>query len=124
IALLAGAGVVAAHVDAAASAGAESTDRVEQGEADVQKLSAEGRVRFESMWQNVLRKHGDRLNDEQRTRMRKIIVSNVTMLEAVYAVPLSNGDAPATILLLKEPAPARRRPGTTPATRKPAGPGH
>ena len=32
----------------------------------VQKLSAEGRVRFESMWQNVLRKHGDRLTDDRR----------------------------------------------------------
>jgi hypothetical protein len=64
------------------------------------KLSAEGRARFESMWQNVLRKHGERLTDDQKTRMRKIIAYDVTLLDAVYAVPLKNGDTP----------PANRKP--------------
>jgi hypothetical protein len=71
-----------------------------QADPSLDRLSAEGRVRFESMWQNVLRKHGDRLTDEQKTRMRKIIANNVIMLESVYAVPVKNGDTPATTLLL------------------------
>ena len=75
-----------------------------QDDRALEKLSAEGRVRFESMWQNVLRKHGDRLTEDQKTRMRKIIANNVTMLETIYAVPVRNGDAPATTLRLTEGA--------------------
>jgi hypothetical protein len=63
-------------------------------------LSPAGRERLESMWQNVQRKHGDRLTEDQKTRMRKIIANNVRLLESVYAVPVKNGDAPATALLL------------------------
>jgi hypothetical protein len=72
-------------------------------------LSPEGRERLESMWQNVQRKHGDRLTEEQKVRMRKIIANNVRMLESVYAVPVKNGDAPATALRLVED---RSRPGS------------
>ena len=97
-----------------------------QSDRAVQDLSAEGRVRFDSMWQNVLRKHGDRLSDEQKTRMRKIIASNVTMLESVYAVAVANGDTPATALLLVEdkttPRSRASRQPATPTKRKTAGP--
>ena len=99
VALAAGAGVVPAAGVLGGYAGPFNQD-----DPALQKLSAEGRVRFESMWQNVLRKHGARLNDEQKTRMRKIIVANVTMLETIYAVPVKNGDTPATTLLLVESA--------------------
>ena len=110
-------------------AGHEAFD---QNDPSLDRLSAEGRVRFDSMWQNVLRKHGDRLTDDQRVRMRKIIATNVTMLESVYAVPLRNGDAPATTLRLEEGkaaarrgGPASRQPATArPAPRKPAGARH
>jgi hypothetical protein len=92
----------------ASSARADGHSRLAEASAQddraVAKLSAEGRVRFESMWQNVLRKHGDRLTADQKTRMRKIIASNVTMLETIYAVPVRNGDAPATTLRLAGPA--------------------
>jgi hypothetical protein len=63
------------------------------------------------MWQNVQRKHGDRLTEDQKVRMRKIIANNVRLLESVYAVPVKNGDAPATALLLvvdKSRLPSRR----------------
>lgn len=66
------------------------------------KLSPQSRARFESMLRNVLQKHGDRFTEEQKTRLRKIVAYNVRMLEAVYAVPLQNGDAPATLLKLVE----------------------
>ena len=90
------------------AASARAADARAQDDRAVEKLSVEGRVRFESMWQNVLRKHGGRLTDEQKTRMRKIIANNVAMLESVYAVALNNGDAPATTLLLVEPAGGKR----------------
>jgi hypothetical protein len=72
-------------------------------------LSPEGRERLESMWQNVQRKHGDRLTEEQKVRLRKILTNNVRMLESVYAVPVKNGDAPATALRLVE---GRSRPSS------------
>jgi hypothetical protein len=124
VALAAGAGAVScAGVQVAGSDVDGYADRLEQSDPDLHKLSAEGRVRFESMWQSVLRKHAD-FSEEQRTRMRKIIVDNVTLLESVYAVGLENGDAPATILLLKDQstAPRRARTGAAPARRKPAVP--
>ena len=113
VALVTGAGIVpSARVGVAVEA------PLYQNDPDLQKLSAEGRLRFDLMWQNILRKHGDRLNDGQKSRMRKIVATNVTMLESVYAVPVTNGDAPATSLLLLDDAAARRRVG--PASRPPA----
>jgi hypothetical protein len=86
----------------------------------VQELSADGRLRFETMWQNVLRKHGDRLSDEQKSRLRKIVANNVVMLESVYGVALANGDTPATALLLVEDqSTSRRRTPRSPATGAP-----
>jgi hypothetical protein len=99
VALATGAGLASS----APAAGADGHhDAAAQDDRAMEKLSAEGRVRFESMWQNVLRRHGDRLTADQKTRMRKIIASNVKMLETIYAVPVGNGDAPATTLLLTE----------------------
>ena len=95
VALVTGAGITA-------SARASVVEAPAQDDRALEKLSAEGRVRFESMWQNVLRRHGDRLTADQKTRLRKIIASNVKMLETIYAVPVGNGDAPATTLLLTE----------------------
>jgi hypothetical protein len=134
VALVSGAGVAASAgvsgiiVDAHADRHAHGAP-LHQDDPSLDKLSADGRARFESMWQNVLRKHGDRLTDEQKTRMRKIIVNNVTMLDSVYAVPIKNGDTPATTLLLVEGQaaprtvrPSSKRPAAAKdAKRKPAG---
>jgi hypothetical protein len=93
---------------------------LDQNDPALEKLSAEGRLRFDLMWQNILRKNGDRLTDEQKSRMRKIVATNVTMLESLYAVPVNNGDAPATSLLLLDDKAAR--PSVAPASRPPARP--
>jgi hypothetical protein len=134
-ALLSGAAVLPS-VNASASidhphAGTHAGQNVptDQDEPALRKLSPEGRSRFESMLQSVLQKHRDHLTDDQKIRLRKIVASNVTMLEAVYAVPLNNGDTPATILLLLDDSTTPRTPdsnsppraASTPATRKPAG---
>ena len=101
---------------------------VSQNDRVVQELSADGRLRFETMWQNVLRKHGERLSDDQKSRLRKIVANNVVMLESVYGVALANGDTPATALLLVEDqsTSGRRTPGPpatgSPPRQKAAGP--
>jgi hypothetical protein len=114
LAVVTGAGIVVAVESHAAGS------LLDQNDPALQKLSAEGRLRFDLMWQNILRRHGDRLTDEQKSRMRKIVATNVTMLESLYAVPVKNGDAPATSLLLLDGNAARRRVG--PASRQPARP--
>jgi len=91
-----------------------------QPDAALQKLSPEGRARFETMWQNVLRAHGDRFTDGQKARLRRIVLRNATMLEAVYAIDVKNGDGPATILRLVDGG-APSKPGAAqPKTRRPA----
>jgi hypothetical protein len=94
-------------------------DPFTQDDQSLRTLSTEGRTRFESMWQNVLRKHGDRLTDDQKVRMRKIIVNNITLLQSVYAVPVQNDDTPATILRLVEDKTSPR--SVVPPARSPAG---
>jgi hypothetical protein len=47
---------------------------------------------------NIVRKFGDRLTQEQRSHLRKILIFNERMLASVRAFPLQNGDAPASVL--------------------------
>lgn len=49
---------------------------------------------------NIVRKWGDRLNDEQRQHLRRVLGENERMLAAVRAFPLENGDPPAQVLKL------------------------
>jgi hypothetical protein len=121
LALVTGAGIVpSARVIGGAVQSHAAGSSPGQNDPALQRLSAEGRLRFDLMWQSILRKHGDRLTDDQKSRMRKIVATNVTMLESVYAVPVKNGDAPATSLLLFDDNAARR--SSAPAARQPARP--
>jgi hypothetical protein len=74
-------------------------------------LSAAAAAELEAKMQNVLRRWGDRLNEDQRTRMRGIITRHVRMLETVRAIPTDNADPPASVLKLVErrsiPSPAK-----------------
>jgi hypothetical protein len=88
-----------------------------QPDVALQKLSTEARARFDSMWQGVLRKHGEKFNDEQKARIRRIVARNVAMLEAVYAVDVRNGDGPATVLRLVDGSTPRRQRSATPPKR-------
>jgi hypothetical protein len=111
LAVVTGAAIVpSARVAGGAGESHAAGSALDQNDPVLQRLSAEGRLRFDLMWQNILRKHGDRLTDEQKSRMRKIVATNLAMLESVYAVAVKNGDAPATSLLLLDDS-AVRRPG-------------
>ena len=60
------------------------------------KLKAE----VDAKLQHIFARWGDRLNDEQRKRMRTIVSEHVKMLDAVRQVKISNGDSPASVLKL------------------------
>src|SRR5690242_4272937 len=47
---------------------------------------SQGDVRFATMWEAVLRKHGDRLSAAQKTRIQKIIANNVRMLQSIDTI--------------------------------------
>jgi hypothetical protein len=47
---------------------------------------------------NIVRKYGDRLTQEQRTHLRRVLTYNEKMLASVRAFPLKNQDTPASVL--------------------------
>jgi hypothetical protein len=47
---------------------------------------------------NIIRKYGERLSEEQRKHLRRILANNETMLAPVRAFALQNGDPPVTVL--------------------------
>ena len=49
---------------------------------------------------NITRKYGERLSEEQRKHLRRILAYNETMLAPVRAFALQNGDPPVTVLKL------------------------
>jgi hypothetical protein len=49
---------------------------------------------------NIVRKYGERLSEEQRKHLRKILAYNETMLAPIRAFELQNGDPPVTVLRL------------------------
>jgi hypothetical protein len=62
------------------------------------KLSAEQSRDVEAKLANIIRKYGERLSEEQRKHLRRILAYNETMLAPIRAVALQNGDAPVTVL--------------------------
>jgi hypothetical protein len=49
---------------------------------------------------NIVRRYGERLSEEQRKHLRKILAYNETMLAPIRALELQNGDPPVTVLKL------------------------
>jgi hypothetical protein len=71
----------------------------EQGTAPP-KLSPEQSRDVEAKLANIVRKYGERLSEEQRNHLRRILAYNETMLASVREFTLQNGDPPATVLKL------------------------
>jgi hypothetical protein len=66
-------------------------------DAAMAKLSPSARAEVEMKLNSIFRKYGDRLNDEQKTDIRKVMAETQSGLEKMRAFPLENGDLPATI---------------------------
>lgn len=65
-----------------------------------QPFSPAGRAEIEETLHRIFAEYGDRLSESQKQHMRGIVSNHVQMLETVRAIPLSNPDAPATVLKL------------------------
>jgi len=65
-----------------------------------------GKDEVEARFQRVILQYGERLSDEEKTRIRKILAYNERLLQPIRSFPLENGQSPATGLKLY-PDPAR-----------------
>ncbi len=104
-----GRGVAAALASATlAPAGLLLPSRVRAGDlTDLQQdqgpeLSAAARAEIDAKVQNIIARWGDRLSEDQRTRLRATVARHVRMLESVRSFPLDNGDPPAPVLRILE----------------------
>ena len=61
------------------------------------KLSPAARAEAEAKIQNIFRKYGDRLNEEQKADVRKSMLSTQDGVEKLRAFALENWDEPVTI---------------------------
>lgn len=61
-------------------------------------LSQNEQAEVESRYQNLIRVWGERLSDEQRERVHRVLVANARMMHPMRAFQLENGDPPAEVL--------------------------
>lgn len=77
----------------AAMAGDTSVDA--KTKAAMAKLSASAQAEVEMKVASIFRKYGDRLSDEQKADIRRIMAESQEGLEKMRAFKLENGDQPA-----------------------------
>jgi hypothetical protein len=80
------------------------------------ELTPEQTQNVEAKLDNIIRKYGSRLSQEQRQRLRRILTYNERMLASVRAFSLKNGDPPADVLkisLAAKALPSATRPSAT-----------
>ena len=88
-----------------------------QVDAGGPKLSPEGQAEASARYQQVLSLYGDRLNDEQKTRVKKMCAELQQALDHIRSYELENGNAPA--LYLKPLYEREKRQQSPSATGKP-----
>ena len=88
---------------------AQSLDK--KTRAAMAKLSASAQAEVEMKVASVFRKYGDRLSDEQKADIRRIMAESQEGLEKMRAFKLENGDQPADTFraYLKEEKPRQQK---------------
>jgi hypothetical protein len=85
--------VLAQAAPPAASVAPQSLETKTQ--AAMAKLSASAQTEVETKVASIFRKYGDRLSDEQKADIRRIMAESQEGLEKMRAYKLENGDQPA-----------------------------
>lgn len=85
---------------AAALSALDPAAAVAQGRGAQPPLPPKDQAEVDAKFADVVRKYGDRLSEEQKTRVRTVLGRHQRMLMRVREFPLENGDAPATALRL------------------------
>ena len=68
--------------------------------ANEPKLSPESKAEADAKIQAILRKYGDRLSEEQKADIRRLVFEGQKPLEALRAYKIDNSDQPGTVLRL------------------------
>jgi hypothetical protein len=76
-------------------------------QASAQGLSAGETAEIEERYAQAIRKYGDRLSDDQKQRIRRVLTQNERMLSRIREYSVENGDTPATVLKLAAAEPAK-----------------
>jgi hypothetical protein len=79
----------------AATQPASSLDQ--QAKAAMAKLSPQAQAEVEMKVAEVFRRHGDKLSDEQKADIRKVMAETQEGLEKMRTFALDNADQPATV---------------------------
>jgi hypothetical protein len=66
------------------------------------KLSPEGQAEVEMKVNEIFRRYGNQLSEEQRADIRKVMAETQSGLEKMRAFALDNGDQPADVLKFTE----------------------
>lgn len=77
---------------------------------DTSKLSPAARAEAEDKTNAIFRKYGDRLSEEQKKDVRRMMLEGQEPLELLRAYPLADSDEPATVLRLRRKPAAATRP--------------
>ena len=77
-----------------------ASTRVEPARAEppAASIAAPVAAEVDAKLQNMVRKYGERLSPEQRLQARKILMYHQRLLDSVRSFPLTNSDAPATVV--------------------------
>ena len=73
---------------------------VAQGRGNQSPLPPKDQAEVDEKFTDMVRKYGDRLTEDQKTRARGVLARHQRMLRRVRAFPLENGDRSATELQL------------------------
>lgn len=76
------------------------TPLAQKAQTALAKLGPESRAEVEMKVNEIYRKYGNRLNEEQKTDILRIMAEGQPPLEKMRAFLLQNGDQPATVLQL------------------------
>ncbi len=82
---------------------------------DEPKLSPESQAEADAKIQAIFHKYGNRLSDEQKADIRRLVREGQKPLEALRAYKLDNSDQPATILRLYPDLPYPHQHSSKPA---------
>lgn len=72
----------------------------QEAQSAMAKLSPAAQAEVQMKINNIFRKYGDRLNDEQKADVRRAMAEGQEGLEKMRAYALDNSDQPATVLQL------------------------
>lgn len=79
---------------------AESPEPAQAQSDAVAKLSPGARAELDAKLKELFRKYGNRLNDEQKADLRRVMAETQDGLEKMRTFALTNGDQPAAVFQL------------------------